>query len=110
MLEASRIVHRPRKQAKFTNLFFFFFRTALGDQAQDIVRSTADSVIETLKNEGMKDFDKKKEIEEVIGPIPSEQFSQLVDPSKKITDHNAEDESMTQTWKRRMLRLMIRLV
>ncbi|EDQ98312.1 uncharacterized protein LACBIDRAFT_336079 [Laccaria bicolor S238N-H82] len=62
--------------------------------AQDIVQSAADSVLETLKNEGMKDFDKKKEIEEVTGPIPSEQFSQLVSLSKKITDYNAEDESM----------------
>ncbi|KAJ8080649.1 Pre-mRNA-splicing helicase BRR2 [Marasmius tenuissimus] len=68
--------------------------TALGDQAQDIVRSAADTVLETLKNEGLKDFDKKKEIEEIIGPIPSETFSQLVNLSKKITDYGAEDEEM----------------
>ena len=36
---------------------------SLGDQAQDIVRSAADTVLETLKNENMKDFDKKKEID-----------------------------------------------
>ena len=68
--------------------------TALGDQAQDIVRSAADTVLETLKNDNMKDFDKKKEIEEVIGPINPEIFSQLVSLSKKITDYGAEDETM----------------
>ncbi|PPQ88313.1 hypothetical protein CVT25_012373 [Psilocybe cyanescens] len=68
--------------------------TALGDQAQDIVRSAADTVLETLKNDSMKDFDKKKEIEEVVGPINNEVFSQLVNLSKKITDYNADDETM----------------
>jgi hypothetical protein len=33
-------------------------------------QSAADSVLKTLKNEGMKDFD-KKEIEEVIAPSSS---------------------------------------
>ncbi|KAF9267488.1 Sec63-domain-containing protein [Marasmius fiardii PR-910] len=68
--------------------------TALGDQAQDIVRSAADMVLETLKNEGMKDFDKKKEIDKILEPIPSETFSSLVNLSKKITDYGAEDEEM----------------
>ena len=67
---------------------------SLGDQAQDIVRSAADTVLETLKNENMKDFDKKKEIEEVTGQISTESFSQLVALSKKITDYGAEDDVM----------------
>ncbi|PCH39214.1 hypothetical protein WOLCODRAFT_158760 [Wolfiporia cocos MD-104 SS10] len=44
------------------------------DQAHDVIHSAADTILETLKNENMKDFD-KKEIEEV-----------------KITDYGAEDE------------------
>ncbi|KAG5352316.1 hypothetical protein C0989_002851 [Termitomyces sp. Mn162] len=67
---------------------------ALGDQAQDIVRSAADTVLETLKNEAMKDFDKKKEVEEILGPVTAEMFAQLVSLAKKITDYNAEDEAM----------------
>jgi len=66
----------------------------LGDQAQDIVRSATDAVLETLKNESMKDFDKKKEIQEVLGPIPNDVFSQLVARAQKITDYGAEDETM----------------
>lgn len=68
--------------------------TALGDQAQDIVRSAADAVLETLKSEALKDFDKKREIEEVLGPITGEQFAQLLNLSKKITDYHADDEVM----------------
>jgi pre-mRNA-splicing helicase BRR2 len=42
----------------------------------------------------MKDFEKKKEIEEVIGPVSGEQFAQLFNLSRKITDYNADDEAM----------------
>ena len=67
--------------------------TALGDQAQDTVRSAADTVLGFLKNENMKDFDRKKEIEEVIGPVSGEQFAQLLDLFKRITDYHAYDEA-----------------
>ncbi|KAG8794998.1 DEIH-box ATPase, partial [Serendipita sp. 398] len=66
----------------------------LGDQAQDVVRSAADTILETLKTEGLKDFDKKKEIEEVLGSLSNEEFTQLLNLSKKITDYAAEDEEM----------------
>lgn len=63
----------------------------LGDQARDVIRSAADDVLETLKTDTLKDFDKKREIESVIGNIESDKFAQLVNLSKKITDYNAED-------------------
>jgi len=90
ILKASRIVHGLRELYEF---ILSSGHTTLGDQAQGIIWSSTDSVLETLIYEGMKDFDKKKEFEEVIGPIPSEQFSQLLNLSKKVTDYNAEDES-----------------
>ncbi|TFY76806.1 hypothetical protein EWM64_g7205, partial [Hericium alpestre] len=68
----------------------------LGDQAQDVVRSAADTVLETLKNENLKDFNKKKEVEEVLGPIMNEMFSQLINSLKKITDCGVEDETMAE--------------
>ncbi|KAI7854305.1 Sec63 Brl domain-containing protein [Circinella umbellata] len=66
----------------------------LGDQARDIIRSAADDVLETLKTDTLKDFDKKREIESVIGTVESDKFAQLVNLSKKITDYNNEGESM----------------
>ncbi|KDR76589.1 hypothetical protein GALMADRAFT_139507 [Galerina marginata CBS 339.88] len=90
------LTYRPRtaETRQVYELILSAVHTSLGDQAQDIVRSAADAVLETLKNENMKDFDKKKEVEEVVGLISGEQFSQLVSLSKKITDYNADDETM----------------
>ena len=60
----------------------------LGDQANEIIRSATDTILETLKN------DDKKEIEEILGSIPNDAFAQLVALAKKITDYGAEDETM----------------
>ena len=67
--------------------------SAIGDQAQDIVGSTANTVLEVLKTDCLKDFD-KKETKTVLGTISNEQFSQFVGLSKKFTDYNADDETM----------------
>ncbi|PCH44659.1 Sec63-domain-containing protein [Wolfiporia cocos MD-104 SS10] len=88
------LTYRPRtaETREVYELILSSVHQSLGDQAHDVVRSAADTVLETLKNENTKDFDKKKEIEEVVGPISSETFSQLLNLSKKITDYGAEDE------------------
>jgi pre-mRNA-splicing helicase BRR2 len=98
------LTYRPRtaETREVYELILSSVHTSLGDQAQDIVRSAADTVLETLKNEDMKDFDKKREVEEVIGPVSNEQFSQLINLSKKITDYGAEDETMADPDMERM--------
>ncbi|TFK32698.1 Sec63 Brl domain-containing protein [Crucibulum laeve] len=90
------LTYRPRtaETREVYQMILSAVHSALGDQAQDIVRSAADAVLEILKNEALKDFDKKKQIEEVIESISNELFSQLVSLSKKITDYGAEDEEM----------------
>ena len=100
ILEATQdvegLTYRPRT-AETRDVYELILSTvhlALGDQAQDVVRSAADTVLETLKSENMKDFDKKKEVEEVLGPVTGETFSQLINLSKKVTDYGAEDETM----------------
>ncbi|KAJ3766130.1 pre-mRNA splicing factor, partial [Lentinula raphanica] len=66
----------------------------LGGQAQDVVRTAADAVLEVLKDDeaGKKDFDKKKEVEKFLGQVDSETFGRMVGLAKKITDyHGIED-------------------
>ncbi|KAA1478963.1 hypothetical protein DENSPDRAFT_892589 [Dentipellis sp. KUC8613] len=77
------LIYRPQtaETRELYELILLTVHQALGDQAQDVVRSAADTVLDTLKNEGMKDFD-KKEVEEVVGSIPNEAFSQLVNLSR----------------------------
>ncbi len=89
------LIYRPRtaETREVYELILSQVHQALGDQAQDVVRSAADTVLESLKNENLKDFDKKKEVEEILGSISNESFTQLLNLSKKITDYGAEDEA-----------------
>ncbi|GJE96304.1 Sec63-domain-containing protein [Phanerochaete sordida] len=89
------LTYRPRtaETREVYELILSSVHQALGDQAQDVVRSAADAVLEGLKNENLKDFDKKKEVEEVLGPLSNDQFSTLLNLSKKITDYGVEDEA-----------------
>ena len=64
----------------------------LGDVPHDVVRSAADAVLETLKNDNMKDFDKKKEVDDLLGVnMGSKEFNELVNLGKKITDYDNQD-------------------
>ncbi|KAH8980309.1 putative RNA helicase [Lactarius akahatsu] len=100
ILEATQdvegLTYRPRtaETREVYELILSTVHLALGDQAQDVVRSAADIVLESLKSENMKDFDKKKEVEGILGSVTGETFSQLINLSKKITDYGAEDETM----------------
>ena len=68
---------------------------SLGDVSHDVVRSAADAVLEYLKDESLKDFDKKKEIDDLLATqMTSKQFNELVNLGKKITDYDAQDEDM----------------
>ena len=92
--EVEGLTYRPRttETREVYEMILSSVHGALGDQAQDVIRSAADIILETLKNDNMKDYDKKKEVEEVLGSITSDSFAQLVNLSKKITDYVAEDE------------------
>ncbi|KXT14286.1 hypothetical protein AC579_8428 [Pseudocercospora musae] len=64
-----------------------------GDYGLSITASATDSILEYLKDSGMKDFDKKKEIDDILGiTTSSKEFNQLVNLGKKITDYDAQDE------------------
>ncbi|KAI9830786.1 MAG: DEIH-box ATPase [Phylliscum demangeonii] len=88
------IRYRPRTAATRATYDLILTTVAnhLGDVPHDVVRSAADAVLESLKNDDMKDFDKKKEADDLLGTsMSSEQFNQLVNLGKKITDYDAQD-------------------
>lgn len=65
----------------------------LGDVSHEVIRSAADAVLEILKDAEMKDFDKKKEIDDLLGAtMGAKEFNELVNLGKKITDYDAQDE------------------
>nr|CAB3445259.1 unnamed protein product [Digitaria exilis] len=58
----------------------------LGGQPLDVLAGAADEVLSTLKNDKIKNPDKKKDIEQLLNPIPNQLFDQLVSIGKLITD------------------------
>lgn len=64
-----------------------------GEQPLNVTASATDVVLEYLKDENMKDFDKKKEIDDTLGiTLSSKEFNQLVNLGKKISDYDAQDD------------------
>ncbi|KAK4565331.1 Pre-mRNA-splicing helicase BRR2 [Recurvomyces mirabilis] len=64
-----------------------------GDYGLAVTASATDSILEYLKDDGLKDFDKKKEIDDILGVhLSSKEFNTLVNLGKKITDYDAQDE------------------
>ncbi|KAI6716850.1 hypothetical protein JHW43_000583 [Diplocarpon mali] len=89
------IVYRPRTSATRATYDLILTTVAnnLGDVSHEIVRSAADAVLEYLKDDDMKDFDKKREIDDLIGAtLSAKQFNELVNLGKKITDYEAQDD------------------
>lgn len=48
-----------------------------------------------LKNDRMKDKEKKKEVENLLGELADERFALLVNLGKKITDWSQEEKVQT---------------
>ncbi|KAI4199430.1 MAG: hypothetical protein LQ346_002568 [Caloplaca aetnensis] len=89
--------YRPRTPATRQTYDLILTTTAnnLGDIPHEVVRSAADAVLELLKDQNMKDMDKKKEIDDLLGTITSsKQFNELVNLGKKITDYDGQDEDV----------------
>jgi pre-mRNA-splicing helicase BRR2 len=87
--------YRPRTPATRAtyDLILTVTANALGDVPHEVVRSAADAVLEYLKDDSMKDYDKKKEIDDLVGiSMSSKEFNELVNLGKKITDYDAQDE------------------
>ena len=70
-LEGLRYTPRTAETREIYELILNVVHTALGDQTSDIIRSAADTVLETLKTDHLQDFDKKKDIDDVICSISS---------------------------------------
>lgn len=89
------LVYRPRTQQTRDafNLILTIVAENLGDVPHEAVRSAADVTLEYLKDDDLKDFDKKKSIDDILGvTMSAKQFNELVNLGKKITDYDVQDE------------------
>lgn len=62
-------------------------QTQLGGQPLNIVSGAADEILAVLKNDKVNHPEKKKEIEKLLNPIPTQVFEQMVNYGKLITDY-----------------------
>ena len=62
----------------------------MGDVPREVALSATDDLLITLKSD-MKDFDKKKKSEEILGSLDAEKFSQIMNLSGKLNDYFDEE-------------------
>jgi len=61
-------------------------------QPRDILCGAADEVLIVLKNDRLRDKERKKEIEGLLGPVAEERFALLVNLGKKISDWGSHED------------------
>ncbi|CAM0948106.1 unnamed protein product [Alopecurus aequalis] len=91
---ADDVVYKP--QTKETRAAYEAMLSVIqqqfGGQPMDVLGGAADEVLTILKNDKIKNPDKKKEIDKLLNPIPVTMFEQFVSIGKLITDfHDASD-------------------
>ncbi len=93
--ELAGIMYRPKTQdTKQTyEVMLSFIQEALSDQPRDVLCGAADEVLTVLKNDKLKDKEKKKETESLLGNLPEERFALLVNLGKKITDWGQDEKN-----------------
>ncbi|CAF1258343.1 unnamed protein product, partial [Didymodactylos carnosus] len=94
--DTSSIMYRPKTQeTKQTYEFLLgFIQEALGDQARNVLCGAADEVLIILKNDKLRDKERKHEIETLLSSkIPDQRFALLVNLGKKITDWSTDDKT-----------------
>ncbi|KAH8028503.1 hypothetical protein HPB51_017598 [Rhipicephalus microplus] len=87
------ILYRPKTtETKQTyEVLLSFIQEALGDQPRDILCGAADEVLAVLKSDRIKEGERRKETEALLGPVAEERFALLVNLCKKITDYGFEE-------------------
>ncbi|CAH8533051.1 unnamed protein product [Heterobilharzia americana] len=87
------IIYRPKTPdtRKTYEYILHCIQEALGDQSREILCGAADEVIATSKNTHLKDKEKRKETESLLGPLVDERYNIIVNLCKKITDWKEEE-------------------
>ncbi|KAK7208425.1 Sec63 Brl domain-containing protein [Myxozyma melibiosi] len=97
-IEGLRYIPRTNETRQTFELILSWSQELLGDVSHDIVRSAADAALEIVKMDGVRDYDKKKEVESIFGSsISNERFNQLMNLSRKITDYETPDADVEAT-------------
>ena len=88
----SSILYRPKtyETRQSYEIILSFILECIGDQPRDILCGAADEILLILKNDRLRDKERKREVESLLGPLADERFAQLVNLGKKLTDWSKE--------------------
>jgi len=93
-------VYKPqtRETKAAYEVLLSFIQKEMGDKPHDVLRSAADEVLASLKDEKMTNPAKKKDIEGLfrIKDMDDENFARLVNIGKKITDFKTEQDLLEE--------------
>ena len=80
--------YRPKSDQTKSSFEYMlgFIARCLGDHPPDFIRGAADEVLTVLKDNKMRDKEKRKEVYDLLGSLADDTFQTLVNISKKITD------------------------
>ncbi|KAJ1995334.1 Pre-mRNA splicing [Coemansia sp. RSA 1358] len=93
-------IYQPRSQEtrRVWELILALSRQYLGDQSPEVLMSAADEALSLLKNDELKEIEKKKQVEALFGSkINEAEFSRYIQLARQITDYNAEAEDTNNT-------------
>ncbi|KAH3788153.1 U5 small nuclear ribonucleoprotein 200 kDa helicase-like [Dreissena polymorpha] len=88
------ILYRPKTpETRSTyEVLLSFIQAAIGDQPRDVLCGAADEVLSVLKTEKLREKEKKRDVEGLLGSLADERFALLVNLGKKITDWVQEEK------------------
>lgn len=89
------IVYRPKTQEtrQTYELLLSSIQEVLGHQPREILCGAVDEILAVLKNDKLKDRERKRDIDILLGGVADEQFAILVNLGKKITDFGSDSAS-----------------
>ncbi|KAJ1933468.1 Pre-mRNA splicing, partial [Linderina pennispora] len=89
------VAYRPRSREtrRVWEMILAQARKYLGDQAPEVLMSATDEALAVLKNDNVREREKKKQVEALFGAsVPETEFSVFIQLARQITDY--EDEPM----------------
>lgn len=92
--DVAGVLYRPKtpETRKTYEYILHCIQEALGDQAREILCGAADEVLAALKNTRLRDKERRKEVESLMGSLADERYNIIVSLGKKITDWKDETE------------------
>lgn len=95
--EIAGILYRPKtpETRKTYEYVLHCIQEALGDQSREVLCGAADEILVALKNTKMRDKERRKEIESLLGSLADERYNIIVNLGKKITDWKEEEVNPT---------------